>query len=287
MPVLIIVLVLISTFLHATWNFLIKKSEHPYEYVQLLALTSGAISLPLAIIFLFTDEFTILGVALSILSGIIHVFYFYFLGTAYRKADLSFVYPIARGTAVALVPIFGLFIIGESVSNLSLFGIFIVFLGILSLGNITHMKSINLNDFILSLITGVTVTSYTIVDKYAVSLVNPFFVFSISSFIGGFLSITLIDKRINHFYIVAKNNIKTVILISVLSATAYTLVLYAYKYSDVSSEFFLTTMSPIRCRGITINLINWIDHRRTYYNYCHRQDRYWNLLHLGFIGIDV
>tara|TARA_Y100000768_G_scaffold388858_1_gene387975 strand:+ start:11061 stop:11900 length:840 start_codon:yes stop_codon:yes gene_type:complete len=234
MPVLIIVLVLISTFLHATWNFLIKKSEHPYEYVQLLALTSGAISLPLAIIFLFTDEFTILGVALSILSGLIHVFYFYFLGTAYRKADLSFVYPIARGTAVALVPIFGLFIIGESVSNLSLFGIFIVFLGILSLGNITHMKSVNLNDFILSLITGVTVTSYTIVDKYAVSLVNPFFVFSISSFIGGFLSITLIDKRINHFYIVAKNNIKTVILISVLSATAYTLVLYAYKYSDVS-----------------------------------------------------
>ena len=234
MPVLIIVLVLISTFLHATWNFLIKKSEHPYEYVQLLALTSGAISLPLAIIFLFTDEFTILGVALSILSGLIHVFYFYFLGTAYRKADLSFVYPIARGTAVALVPIFGLFIIGESVSNLSLFGIFIIFLGILSLGNITHMKSVNLNDFILSLITGVTVTSYTIVDKYAVSLVNPFFVFSISSFIGGFLSITLIDKRINHFYIVAKNNIKTVILISVLSATAYTLVLYAYKYSDVS-----------------------------------------------------
>jgi len=234
MPVLIIVLVLISTFLHATWNFLIKKSEHPYEYVQLLALTSGAISLPLAIIFLFTDEFSILGVALSILSGLIHVFYFYFLGTAYRKADLSFVYPIARGTAVALVPIFGLFIIGESVSNLSLFGIFIVFLGILSLGNITHMKSVNLNDFILSLITGVTVTSYTIVDKYAVSLVNPFFVFSISSFIGGFLSITLIDKRINHFYIVAKNNIKTVILISVLSATAYTLVLYAYKYSDVS-----------------------------------------------------
>ncbi|MBA47350.1 MAG: hypothetical protein CL893_04595 [Dehalococcoidia bacterium] len=234
MPVLIIVLVLISTFLHATWNFLIKKSEHPYEYVQLLALTSGAISLPLAIIFLFTDEFTILGVALSILSGLIHVFYFYFLGTAYRKADLSFVYPIARGTAVALVPIFGLFIIGESVSNLSLFGIFIVFIGILSLGNITHMKSVNLNDFILSLITGVTVTSYTIVDKYAVSLVNPFFVFSISSFIGGFLSITLIDKRINHFYIVAKNNIKTVILISVLSATAYTLVLYAYKYSDVS-----------------------------------------------------
>ena len=179
MPVLIIVLVLISTFLHATWNFLIKKSEHPYEYVQLLALTSGAISLPLAIIFLFTDEFTILGVALSILSGLIHVFYFYFLGTAYRKADLSFVYPIARGTAVALVPIFGLFIIGESVSNLSLFGIFIIFLGILSLGNITHMKSVNLNDFILSLITGVTVTSYTIVDTYAVSLVYQFFVFSV------------------------------------------------------------------------------------------------------------
>ena len=75
---------------------------------------------------------------------------------------------------------------------------------------------------------------YTIVDKYAVSLVNPFFVFSISSFLGGFLSITLIDRRINHFYLVAKNNLKSVLMISFLSAIAYTLVLYAYKYSDVS-----------------------------------------------------
>ena len=86
----------------------------------------------------------------------------------------------------------------------------------------------------LSLITGITVTSYTIVDKYAVSLVNPFFVFSISSFLGGFLSITLIDKRINHFYLIAKNNLRIIFTISFFSAVAYTLVLFAYKYSEVS-----------------------------------------------------
>ena len=233
MPLIIIFIVLISTFLHATWNFLIKKSNHPYEYVQLLAVISGTISLPFAIFFIFTDNFSISGILLSIMSGLIHVFYFYFLGTAYKKADLSFVYPIARGTAVALVPLVGLFIIKESVSNISLLGVFIVFLGIFSLGNITHIKSVNFNDLFLSLIVGISVTMYTIVDKYAVSLVNPFFVFSISSFLGGFLSITLIDRRINHFYLIAKNNVKTVLIISFLSAIAYTLVLYAYKYSDV------------------------------------------------------
>ncbi len=240
MPLIIIITVLISTFIHATWNFLIKKSNHPYEYVQLLAVISGVVSLPFAIIFIFEDGFTFSGFLLSILSGLVHVFYFYFLGTAYKKGDLSFVYPIARGTAVALVPLVGLFIINESVSNLSLIGVFIVFLGIFSLGNITHIRSVNFNDLFLSLIVGITVTIYTIVDKYAVSLINPFFVFSISSFLGGFLSITIIDRRINHFYLVAKNNLKVVLIISFLSAIAYPMVLYAYKYSEVS------LVSPLR-----------------------------------------
>ena len=165
MPLIIIITVLISTFLHATWNFLIKKSNHPYEYVQLLAVVSGAISLPFAILFIFTDKFSISGIFLSILSGLIHVFYFYFLGTAYKKADLSFVYPIARGTAVALVPIVGMLLIKESVSIIALIGVVVVFFGIFTLGNITHMKSVNSSDLFLSLITGITVTSYTIVDK--------------------------------------------------------------------------------------------------------------------------
>ncbi len=240
MPLIIIITVIISTFIHATWNFLIKKSNHPYEYVQLLAVISGIISFPFALAFIFTDKFTFSGIILSILSGLIHVFYFYFLGTAYKNGDLSFVYPIARGTAVALVPLAGFFIINESISSISLFGVFVVFIGIFTLGNIAHIRSVNLNDLFLSLITGITVTMYTIVDKYAVSMINPFFVFSISSFLGGFLSITLIDRRINHFYLITKNNLRIVLVISFLSAIAYPMVLYAYKYSDVS------LVSPLR-----------------------------------------
>lgn len=240
MPLIIIITVLISTFIHATWNFLIKKSNQPYEYVQLLAVISGIISFPFALVFIFTDNFTFSGIVLSILSGLIHVFYFYFLGTAYKNGDLSFVYPIARGTAVALVPIAGLFIINESISPVSLFGVLVVFIGIFTLGNIAHIRSVNLNDLLLSLITGITVTMYTIVDKYAVSMINPFFVFSISSFLGGFLSITLIDRRINHFYVVTKKNLRIILFISFLSAIAYPMVLYAYKYSDV------TLVSPLR-----------------------------------------
>ena len=234
MSSIIIITVLISTFIHATWNFLIKKSQHPYEYVQLLAVISGLVSLPFAIFFLISESFTFLGIFLSLLSGFIHVFYFYFLGTAYKKGDLSFVYPIARGTAVALVPLYGLFIMRESVTSISLIGVFVVFAGIIILGNIRHIRLVDSNNLLLSLIVGLTVSIYTIVDKYAVSLINPIFVFSVSSFVGGFLSITLIDKRVSHFYNVAKKNLQIVLLISILSAIAYPMVLYAYKYSSVS-----------------------------------------------------
>ena len=60
------------------------------------------------------------------------------------------------------------------------------------------------------------------------------------SFLGGFLSITLIDKRINHFFLIAKNNLRIIFTISFFSAVAYTLVLFAYKYSEVS------LVSPLR-----------------------------------------
>ena len=80
--------------------------------------------------------------------------------------------------------------------------------------------------------------------------------FSISSFLGGFLSISLIDRRINHFYLVAKYNIKIVILISFLSAIAYTLILYAYKYSDVSLVTPLREMQTAIAAIMGIVLLN-------------------------------
>ena len=151
---------------------------------------------PLGII--FTDKFTISGILLSILSGLIHVFYFYFLGTAYKKADLSFVYPIARGTAVALVPIMGMLLIKESVSIIALIGVVVVFFGIFTLGNITQMKSVNSSDLFLSLITGIT-SLFGLSNLYLLDLSTDYF--ADSTLLNAFTHTWSLDVE-EQFYII-------------------------------------------------------------------------------------
>ena len=235
MSTVIIVIVLISTFIHALWNFSIKKSKYPFEFLQLLAVGSGLIAFPVGIYFFINEKFSFYGTLLAIISGLIHVFYFYALGKAYEKGELSIVYPIARGTAVALVPIIGILVIGEKVGFTAIFGIIIVFIGIIVLAGkslfvITNKK----NEAILAIFVGLTITCYTIIDKLAVSLVNPIFVFSISSFIGGFIPIMIIDRRINHFKHLIRLHYKFIFFISMCSTLAYPMILYAYKLSSVS-----------------------------------------------------
>jgi len=236
MPIIIIITVLISTFIHALWNFFIKKSEFPYENLQLLALFSGLLSIPFGLYFVIYEGFSILGFFLSLSSGLIHIFYFYFLGKAYQNGDLSYVYPVARGTAVALVPIAGVFFINDPVDRYAIFGICIVFIGILILGKnlFLSIKMTDIKFLLLPFFIGLSIAFYTIVDYFAVSHINPIFVFSISSFIAGFISITFVDKRIEHFYTIFSKNIVFIISISIMSAVAYSMILFSYKYSYVS-----------------------------------------------------
>ena len=163
------------------------------------------------------------------------MFYFYALGKAYEKGELSTVYPIARGTAVALVPIIGILVIGEDIGFTSIFGILIVFIGIIILaGKSLFVLTYQKNDTFLAFFVGLTITFYTIIDKLAVSLINPIFVFSISSLIGGCIPIIIIDRRINHFKHLIKLNYKFIFFISMCSTLAYPMILYAYKLSSVS-----------------------------------------------------
>ena len=235
MSATIIIIVIISTFIHALWNFSIKKSEYPFEFLQLLAVGSGLIAFPFGLYFFLSEKFSFYGILLAISSGLIHVFYFYALGKAYEKGELSTVYPIARGTAVALVPIIGILVIGEDIGFTSIFGILIVFIGIIILaGKSMFVLTYQKNDTFLAFFVGLTITFYTIIDKLAVSLINPIFVFSISSFIGGCIPIIIIDRRINHFKHLIKLHYKFIFSISLMSSLAYPMILYAYKLSSVS-----------------------------------------------------
>src|SRR5256885_10830187 len=50
---------------------------------------------------------------LSVISGLLEALYFAFLASAYRRGDLSLVYPLARGSAPLLAVVIGVVLLNE------------------------------------------------------------------------------------------------------------------------------------------------------------------------------
>jgi len=102
-----------------------------------------------------------------ILSAIVHWVYFGVLLGAYRYGDLSQVYPIARGSAPALVAVEAWIFAGEALTALEMAGVLVVSAGIVSLawrprggaGRTHEPKAIA-----LALLTALTIAIYLLVD---------------------------------------------------------------------------------------------------------------------------
>jgi uncharacterized membrane protein len=70
-------------------------------------------------------------VALAVLSGFLEAAYFVCLAEAYRRGDLSVVYPIARGTAPVLSVALGVTVLGERLAPTGIVGVVSLLAGIL------------------------------------------------------------------------------------------------------------------------------------------------------------
>ena len=104
------------------------------------------------------------------------------LGRGYAHGDLSTVYPIARGTGPALVPILGVFILGETISSQAIIGIVTVVVGIFVVywsGNLTKILKnplmfLSEKSTMYALATGIFICLYSVWDKKGVDYVIHF-----------------------------------------------------------------------------------------------------------------
>ena len=107
------ILLLISAFTHAGWNFISKK-EHPSQAFFLVSNTIGVICvLPLLIYFRSHIPLVPTSVWLFVvMSGLFLAAYLATLAGAYRSGDISIAYPLARSLSVIFVLI-ATFILGK------------------------------------------------------------------------------------------------------------------------------------------------------------------------------
>jgi uncharacterized membrane protein len=175
----VIALVAISAILHVAWNVRLKTAGDPLRAatVGMLAASVGIVPVGIAAwLVAGRPSLPAEGIALGIGSGIIEAGYFVLLSAAYRRGDLSVVYPIARGTAPLLAVAFGVAVLGERLGVGGTIGVVALLAGFLLLQQPwTALRGRRGFDpaIAFALATGVTIAAYSAVDRVGTRLIDP------------------------------------------------------------------------------------------------------------------
>ena len=98
-------------------------------------------------------------------SALGHAIYLYALIRAYQVADLTAAYPVLRGTAPLVTALVTIGMLGEAVSAAQVVGIMLIGMAMLLLTIGRHIGRAALG---WSLLTGVTISIYTVIDAHGV-----------------------------------------------------------------------------------------------------------------------
>jgi uncharacterized membrane protein len=185
---LIIGLVAIAAVAHVAWNVRLKTSGDPLRTATVGMLAACIFIVPGGIVAwglsgrpaLPTD-----GILLGLLSGVVECGYFVLLSAAYRRGDLSVVYPIARGSAPLLAVAIGVGLFGERLVLVGSAGVVALVSGFLVLQR--PWRAIALarrpspgevrgtvdTAILFALATGVTIATYSALDREGTRLITP------------------------------------------------------------------------------------------------------------------
>lgn len=188
MDPLIIGLVAVAAVFHVAWNIRLKTAGDPLRAatIGMLAASVGIVPAGVAVWWLSgAAPLPLEGVALGVISGVVEAAYFVFLAAAYRRGDLSVVYPIARGTAPLLAVLVGVGLLGERLGLAGSVGVAALLAGFLWLQRpwrafarargSRHGASRRAIDPAIpfALATGVTIATYTAIDRVGTRLIAP------------------------------------------------------------------------------------------------------------------
>jgi drug/metabolite transporter (DMT)-like permease len=131
--------VLGAGFLHAGWNALLKSSPGGDALLDTATVVAGSSLWGLAVV-----PFVPLPAAAAwpymATSAVIHFGYYLTLAQAYRTGDLSFAYPLMRGTAPLIVALLGIAFLRELPTAPMALGILLISLGIVSIAFVQRRK---------------------------------------------------------------------------------------------------------------------------------------------------
>ncbi len=231
-----LLLVILASFIHASWNLLAKRAA-PVGPVFVFAynLVACAAYAPWVLYRLAegTLAWTPEGVGFVFLSGIIHLAYSLCLQRGYQVAELSVVYPVARGTGPMLSTIGAILILGEAPTGQGLAGLALVVIGIGLIATQADLTAFRRPGGQAGVrwgtATGGLIASYTVVDAYAVKALGiaPVVLDWFSNLLRFFLLLPLMLANPNRAFERMRGFWWIAIGVGLLSPLSYILVLAA------------------------------------------------------------
>ena len=167
-------------------------------------------------------------------TGLIHAVYWRLLAAAYEHGEISLVYPIARGSGIALTAVLAAFFLKESFTFVGAIGIGLISVGMLLLCSAPQRTGRHNRAVTLALSTGGSIVAYSFVDKIGVSYISPV-VYIWSMFLIAAVALTpfMIWRYRGTLRQTAKQYIGYALIIGVGSSATYLMILFAFTTESV------------------------------------------------------
>lgn len=247
MPPGALALVLLAGLIHASWNIAAKKANGDVRFAAFTTIVMLVAWAPLGIWFAVRElpgwggnEW-----ALMAASALLHTGYYLFLLRGYRKADLTVVYPLARGSGPLLSSIAAVLLLGEQIAALGLAGIAGVVVGVFLIAggpglwrasHDTAQRQRVRKGMVYGVASGAFIAGYTVVDGYGVKvlLMSPILV----DYIGAVLRLAVVAPAVLRDLPAAgamwHGQWRYAVFVGIVSPVSYVLVLYAMQVAPLS-----------------------------------------------------
>lgn len=240
-------LIILAGIIHAGWNIAAKKAGGDARFAFFTSILLIIVWAPLAW-WVGRDVVPQWGWqpwALVAVSGVLHLAYYVILLRGYRKADLTVVYPLARGSGPLISTLVAITLLGEELSQLGVLGVAGVVLGVFLIAGGPRLFRQRSDPaarhrlhqgLFYGVLTGVFIAGYTVVDGYGVKvlLLSPILIDYLGSCLRVILLSPVVLRNVAEARSLWQQQWRWALLVAVVSPIAYVLVLFAMQSAPIS-----------------------------------------------------
>jgi drug/metabolite transporter (DMT)-like permease len=247
-PLNALLLVLAAAVLHALWNFAAKRAGGDHRFAFVSVAFTALLWAPVAAWFGASEvpRWTALQWAAVTASAAVHVVYFLTLLRGYREADLTVVYPVARGSGPLVTAAAAVLLLGETLTLSGALGVLAVCGGVFLIAGGPGLFRRGAHDAAARArlyaglrwggMTGALIACYSVIDGYAVKwlLMGPVVFDYLCNLLRVPMMLPLVWRDGAGLRQALRTQWREALVVAALGPAAYICVLYAVTLAPLS-----------------------------------------------------